>query len=619
LLIAAIYASLIAGAVTMLYPFLLMIAGSTRSAVDLRSVELVPRFFHDDLALYRKHIEGLFNESPDAMNIAYGTDFPSFEAVTPPMYVNRVLVEEWEAFLQAQPPPEYAGTCGYLQAGVSRTVPRALREFKGEMAGRFDSDVSALNREMGTEFVGWKAFFVMPPNILARRGVVPDTPFYRAVGSFAQEQPLGMRYYFSVDGFYKRLFLKTQYTKDIEEYNRAHGTSYGSYAEVQLSRTLPDGTPAERKDWEEFVRYSLNLHWVRVDPAVRSLYQSWLRSRYGRIEELNESYGASYAAFVAIPLMETPPAAGAALSDWEAFITERRDGQAEAPYLVPATLLRIHSLEFQFRDALEANYGSIDALNAAAGTSYRDFMDVPMPQRDLHYVEFLDMRRDLRWEFATRNYKAVIDYMVVHGRGVVNTAIYCLLAVGLALLVNPLAAYALSRYRMPATYKVLLFLMLTMAFPPMVTQIPVFLMLRELGLLNTFAALVLPGLANGYLIFLLKGFFDAQPRELYECAQLDGAGEWTLFWQITMSLAKPILSVIALGAFVAAYSNFMFALLICQDEKMWTLMVWLYQLQQRSGPAVVYASLLIAAVPTFIVFIFCQKIILRGIIVPVEK
>jgi multiple sugar transport system permease protein len=77
--------------------------------------------------------------------------------------------------------------------------------------------------------------------------------------------------------------------------------------------------------------------------------------------------------------------------------------------------------------------------------------------------------------------------------------------------------------------------------------------------------------------------------------------------------------VIALQAFMLAYSNFMFALLICQDQKMWTMMVWLYQLQQTSGQSVVYASLIIAAIPTFIIFALCQKIILRGIVVPVEQ
>ena len=63
----------------------------------------------------------------------------------------------------------------------------------------------------------------------------------------------------------------------------------------------------------------------------------------------------------------------------------------------------------------------------------------------------------------------------------------------------------------------------------------------------------------------------------------------------------------------------MMALLICQDESMWTLMPWLYQLQQRSGEGVVFASLLIAAIPTLIIFSLCQNVIMRGIVVPVEK
>jgi multiple sugar transport system permease protein len=182
-----------------------------------------------------------------------------------------------------------------------------------------------------------------------------------------------------------------------------------------------------------------------------------------------------------------------------------------------------------------------------------------------------------------------------------------------------LAAYALSRYNLPNQYKILLFLIATMAFPAVVTMIPNFLLLRDLGLLNTFAALLLPGMANGYAIFLLKGFFDSLPRELYEAAELDGASEWTKFWLITMNLSKPILAVIALGAFNAAYSNFMYAFILCQDRDMWTLMVWLYQLQQFSGQGVVFASLIIAAIPTLLVFICFQNVILRGIVVPTEK
>jgi multiple sugar transport system permease protein len=126
-------------------------------------------------------------------------------------------------------------------------------------------------------------------------------------------------------------------------------------------------------------------------------------------------------------------------------------------------------------------------------------------------------------------------------------------------------------------------------------------------------------MANGYAIFLLKGFFDSLPRELYEAADIDGAGEWQKFWVITMNCSKPILAVIALGAFTGAYANFMYAFILCQDRDMWTLMVWLYQLQQFSSQGVVFASLLVAAIPTLVVFVLCQNVIIRGIVVPTEK
>jgi hypothetical protein len=146
-----IYLVLILGAVTMLFPFLVMVAGSTKSAVDLKDLTPVPRFLYDDLALYRKHIEGLFNESLDAMNIAYDSDAPSFEALNPPddphlklacsicaasgtrptkeaslsvvgpvpdraqpVPANQRLVDEWLLFLkESNLPGGYCG-CGYI-------------------------------------------------------------------------------------------------------------------------------------------------------------------------------------------------------------------------------------------------------------------------------------------------------------------------------------------------------------------------------------------------------------------------------------------------------------------------------------------------------------------------
>lgn len=616
----AIYLLLIAGAATMVYPFLIMISGSTKSAVDMRDLDVIPRFLREDETLYRKYIEGLFNESLDMYRIAYDRDDRSFEAVEPPPDPNAVLAAEWTRFLETEEPPFYTWALGFMETRASRTVPQNLREFKREMLSRYGRDVSIMNRALGTEFVNWHAFFVLAENYFSRLRTVSDDPFQQAFRAFKAEQPTHHRVYVSIEGFYKTLFLKTQYTRDIAEYNRLHGTEYASYDDVRLTPRVPvQGTPRERRNWETFVRHTLNLLWVRVDPAAEPLYREYLRAKYRDIGTLNRNYGTRYDAFEEIPLIERPPFEGLVLSDWDAFIKGWEDPDTGEEYGPPVEALRIHGLDFMFREYLAGKYGSVDRMNEALGTAFPSYDDVPMPQRDAHYLGFLDARGDLRWEFATRNYKAVFDYLVFHGRGIYVTAVYCTLAVLLALLVNPMAAYAMSRYRMPSSYKLLLFLLLTMAFPPIVTQIPVFLMLRDFGLLNTFAALVLPGMAHGYSIFLLKGFFDSLPRDLYENAQIDGAGEWTMFWTITMSLSKPILAVIALSAFTAAYTNFMFALLICQDERMWTLMVWLYQLQMRSGQAVMYASLIVAAIPTFIIFFFCQNIIMRGIVVPVEK
>ena len=612
------YAFLICGAATMVYPFLLMISGSTKSAVDIKFFDIVPRFLHDDEWLYRKHVEGLFNEALTNFNVAYDVDETSFEKVALPKAVNEPAAADAKAFLEQAKLAHYTRAMGYIMAPQSRTSPLNLRRYKEFLAAKFGSDIDEVNRNADTEYLEWNYVAVQPEQYLMRREKPVESRFQSIITEFKSTVPDGLAFYFSAEGAYKKLYLKSQYGLDIAKYNEAHQTHYASYDEVILPRQA-QANELEAKDWEAFLRDTLALHFIRVAPSATQLYRDYLQAKYQQIALLNKNYGTTYASFAAIPLIDEAPLVGLALSDWEAFIAGWRDPDTKKEFKVPREALRVVTFETQFQDYLAQRYPTVDALNAKYGTAYASFDHVAFPQRDLHLQYFLAHMKELRREFVTRNYRTVADYMLFHGRGIFNTVVYCSLAILCALLVNPLAAYAMSRYRMPSTYKILLFLLCTMAFPPMVTSIPNFLMLRQLGLLNTFWALILPGLANGYAIFLLKGFFDAQPRELYESAQLDGASEWVLFWQIAMSLSKPILAVIALGAFNGAYSNFMFAFVICQDEKMWTLMVWLYILQQRSGQAVMYASLIIAAIPTFLIFLFCQNLIMRGIVVPSEK
>jgi len=618
LLFAGLYLVLILGGLSMVYPFLLLIAGSTKSGVDIKDVTWIPAFLIDDTALYRKHIESLFNEQLEIMRAVYDSDDTSFEKVTPPENVRPKYVAAWNEFTAAGI-PALSYTVGYMQAQVSRTFPKYLWLFKQEMIRLYGPTIEQANLQLESEYVGWNGFYLLPEDGYQRRSKPLDTPLGDAWRTFRSNMPADYRYYFSLEGFFKSLFLKTQYTRNIEEYNKVHGTEYASYDDIHLTSTLPAGTDKEREDWSSFVRNTLNLEWVRVSEDAVDSYRDYLKAKYRSMEAINRQYGTNWTSWAEIPLVDSVPWSGLVRSDWEAFINGWLDPDTGVTYQPMPEQLRIQSIDEQFRSYLQARWKSVEEMNAALEANFPNWQAVQIPQKEAHYLAFQQRRGEIRSEFITRNFRAALDHIAFHGRGIRNTVIYCALAIASALLINPIAAYALSRYKPPSSYKMLLFMLLTMAFPPMVTQIPVFLMMRDLNLLNTFAALLLPGLAHGYSIFLLKGFFDALPRELYESASMDGAGEWTMFWNITMSLSKPILAVVALQAFTTAYSNFMFALLICQDEAMWTMMVWLYQLQMRSGPGVVYASLLIAAVPTLIIFIFCQNIILRGIVVPVEK
>lgn len=671
LLVWSIYGILLVGSVAMIYPFLLMIAGSTKSGVDAMDSRVVPAFLHSDEALYRKHIEALFNEFPQTMQNLYDSDAPSFSKLKFPAAVNSRFAGAWDTFVHQADLPHYSYMVGGVWSPMSRGVmPATLRDFKRMMIRRFGGDIGSMNAEMQTEFVNWNAFHLVQETCQTRRERPGTGPFELAFREFKASRPIEERCYISLEGFYRNNFLKKQYTRDISAYNAAHGTHYGSWREVHLDQRIPQGTgrtDKEREDWESFARTISSLYWIRAAPEAALQYHAFLEAKYRQIDALNRLYGMAeplaelpattatternppkgkenglisdgrdvpqlrdrvrgssvrglaYKSFNDVPLVDEPPGEGLRLSDWDAFLQGWKDPDTGMVHKLPVSMIRIHSVDFIFRDWLVSRYGDLAGVNAACGTAFSDWLDIMPPQLDLHFLAFEKAKGRLRWEFATRNYVTVIDFIMLHGNGVVNSAIYCMLAILAALIVNPLAAYALSRCKFRAERKILLFLMMTMAFPPMVTQIPAFLMLREFGLLNTFWALILPGLANGYWIFLLKGFFDSLPQELYESASIDGAGELRIFWQITMSLSKPVLAVIALHAFTAAYSNFMMALLICQDEKMWTLMPWLYQLQDRSGQGVIFASLIIAAIPTFIVFTFCQKVIIRGIVVPVEK
>ena len=264
-------------------------------------------------------------------------------------------------------------------------------------------------------------------------------------------------------------------------------------------------------------------------------------------------------------------------------------------------------------------FASPEEASQAHGVVYSSWNDCKIPLAALETEYVLKNTRTLRKRYALRNFRVVIRQMFVQGRSFYNTMIFVALALLFSLTLQPLVAYALSRFQPPGTWKFIFIFVATMAFPPMVGMIPQFLIIQKLGLLNTFIALVLPMTINGMMIFLLKGFFDSIPSDLYDAAVIDGASEFRIFWTIAMAMSTPILAVVALQTFSGASMSFLYPLIVCPDPEMHVLAVWLQQFQQTASGTAVFASIIVASSPSLLIFIFAQRTIMRGIAVPSEK
>jgi len=609
LLIAALYIVLSAGAVTMVYPFALMLATSVTSRVDVNDFKIVPRYLYDEKTLFAKYADDKYQSDIETVNSRYGTDFAKLQDIAPPKVdpddpkvVRRV--EDWWEFSRRISPVDKEPCF----QGLGKSYAPLRRMYQDWLTRRFKGDIDALNRLYLEENESFLDVYLPFERHQRREWQPENTPKMRDWLQYKATLPSEYLQVTQVDDLYSTFLKEDKYEGDIRKLNAAHRVHYKDFREAHLSPTLP-ANPWERPDWEEFVRNKLPFRYMRVDPSATRAYRAFLATRYRSIDAMNRRHGTHYRSFEELDLPEKPPTEGAPLVDWMDFIAKA----------VPVTSIRATNIENQYRDHLLQKFGSVAGVNRAFGTHFPNILAVDLPIYEADWVYAHRHARQIRTDFLTRNYRMVIEYILLHGRAVLNTVIFVVAVILTHLIVNPLCAYSLSRYSLPYAYKVLLFLLATMAFPAEVAMIPNFLLLKQFHMLNTYWALVLPGMASGFAIFLLKGFFDSLPRELYEAGIIDGASEARMFFGITVPLSKPIFAVIALQSFTAAYGAFMFALLVCQNPKMWTLMVWLYELQIGAPQFVTMAALTLAALPTLLVFIFAQNVIMRGIIIPSFK
>lgn len=623
LIFAVVYTFLVLGGITMIYPFMIMFTGAVSSTADHELFSPFPMYVVNQEALYRKIINDRYNAGYRG-SIDQIRQQHKFEFTTAYLYLQEVhkpdvtpehaknMIDDWHEFMPTVPGRYWQTAATKRGHETGRTQYR----FQEYIAQTYGTDIQTLREIVpAVEHLG---FIYSPIEEPLNYGWVPDVSRLSQVWDEFKQKNLTIddHYLPSCNGQWRE-FLKSEYKKSVDQttldkINEAFATSHKSLNDINLPRSFKHATELGIASlWSDFVIKKLAPRYMLLDPSLEPIWQQWIEKQYRTIGALNSVRNTSFKSLADVHVPQNLEEEDDIIVIQDVRSILELPGVVEKVTLV-APVNRYH-------DFLKSKYAGIDDLSIAYGTEYTDFQQAVIPHAVIDWDYAQRTGGEWRKYFLTSNFTVVIDYIFSHGRALLNTFIYCSALILTTLTVNPLCAFALSRFKLPYANKVLIFLLATMAFPAEVAIIPNFLLLRSFDLLNSYWALILPGMANGYSIFLLKGFFDSLPDELYEAAEIDGAGEMRIFFQITLPMAKPVMAYLGLGAFTMAYQAFMFAMIVCPDQQWWTIMVFLYDMGNWASPSQQMAGFVLASIPTLVVFVFAQRVIMRGIVIPMDK
>jgi raffinose/stachyose/melibiose transport system permease protein len=203
------------------------------------------------------------------------------------------------------------------------------------------------------------------------------------------------------------------------------------------------------------------------------------------------------------------------------------------------------------------------------------------------------------------------------GSTALNSAIISAIKVPLGLFISAMAAYALSRIPMASGKLVYLIIIFGTMVPFQVMLAPIFRMVNNFNLINTYVGIILPYLAFGvpYQVFILHGFFKEIPKELSEAARIDGASHFTIFRRIFLPVSVPVLAALFILDFVATWNEFAMALVILQDPDGWTLPLGLmsFQSQFQRDYGQLNAAIIMTILPAVIVYLMFQRYFVSGL------
>lgn len=204
-----------------------------------------------------------------------------------------------------------------------------------------------------------------------------------------------------------------------------------------------------------------------------------------------------------------------------------------------------------------------------------------------------------------------IDFL----RYIGNTVLVSTVVTLVALLFHSMAGYALARLSFPGREAIFLAMFSTFLVSLPVIIVPLFILVRTFGMLNSYAGLIVPSIFNAFGIFLLRQFYLGVPRELEEAALVDGAGHWRIYWSVILPLSRPILSALAILFFLANWNAFLWPLTAVRNPDLMMVQVAIAGLQGQYSGAwnTIMAASVTVALPVLVLFVLFQRQIMDSI------
>ena len=201
------------------------------------------------------------------------------------------------------------------------------------------------------------------------------------------------------------------------------------------------------------------------------------------------------------------------------------------------------------------------------------------------------------------------------GRSFFNSMFLAVTITLVSLLFNSMAGYAFAKLRFGGRDRLFAMLIAALAIPVQISMLPLFLLMKWLGLVNTYWGVIIPGMASILGIFLVRQFMLSIPQDLLDAARIDGASEWKIYWSIVLPLARPVLVTLAIFTFMNMWNDFMWPLIILTDSSKYTLPVAIANLvgEHVMDVELMMASSVLTVTPVLVLFLALQRYYIAGL------